>query len=36
VNRLAPNLGVKESDMKPYAESVKVNQLWGMYAAKVW
>jgi len=36
VNTLAPALGLGARDMKPYAEGVKVNDVWGMYAAKAW
>ncbi|WWD18629.1 hypothetical protein CI109_103082 [Kwoniella shandongensis] len=36
VNMLDPSLGLKESMMKPYAEGLGINVVFGMYAKEAW
>lgn len=36
VNKLAPSLDLKAGDMEVYAEGIKVNEAWGIYARGNW
>ena len=36
VKVLDPHHDLRPGDMLPYAEGIKLNEMWGMYAAKCW
>lgn len=36
VNDLDPSMGLTWEAMKPYAEGLEINVVWGMYASMVW
>ena len=36
VNKLAPSLDLKAGDLEVYAEGIKVNEAWGIYARQNW
>ena len=36
VKMLDPHNDLRPSDMLPYAEGIKLNEMWGMYAARYW